>query len=459
MVRSKLYHEVYRPQFHFTAKKDWLNDPVGLVYYKGEYHLSFEHTALPGQVGRGNMVWGHAVSPDMVRWKQLPNALEPDHLGVIASGSAVVDWENTAGFQSGREAAIVDIFTSAGNRPIIGKRPSSGTQFTQSLAYSNDRGRTWRKYEKNPVLGHIRGNNRDPKVIWHTPSKRWVMALFLEENDYVLLVSTNLRAWNHLCDLTLRGVSECPDLFELPVDGDPKNTRWVFWGGNGKHVVGFFDGCRFRRESEVLQSDWGTNFYAAQTWSDIPESDGRRLQIAWMSGGKYPGMPFSQQMGFPCELTLTTTPKGIRLSRRPIREIENIHQKEYSWSHRKLEPGGNLLSQIRGELFHIVTEVESGNAAEFGFTLRGERIRYDVPMSTLSCLGKSVSLGTLQSTIKLEILLDRTSLEIFGNEGGISLCFCFLPNPSNTDLEIYCCGGEIEIVSLRVYELHSIWSE
>ena len=444
---SKLYHEVYRPQFHFTAKKDWLNDPVGLVYYKGEYHLSFEHTALPGQIDRGNMAWGHAVSPDMVQWKQLPNALEPDHLGVIASGSAVVDWENTAGFQSGREAAMVNIFTSAGRK------------FTQSLAYSNDRGRTWRKYEKNPVLGHIRGNNRDPKVIWHTPSKRWVMALFLEENDYGLFASRNLRAWTHLCDLTLRGVSECPDLFELPVDGDPMNTRWVFWGGNGKYIVGVFDGCRFRRESEVLQSDRGANFYAAQTWSDIPESDGRRLQIAWMSGGKYPGMPFSQQMGFPCELTLSTTPEGVRLYRRPIREIENIHQKEYSWSHRKLEPGGNLLSQIRGELFHIVTEVQPGNAAEFGFALRGERIRYDVAMSTLSCLGKSVSLGTIQSTIKLEVLLDRTSLEIFGNEGRITVSFCFLPNPSNTDLEIYCCGGEIEIVSLRVYELHSIWSE
>lgn len=459
MVKTKLYREVYRPQFHFTAKKDWLNDPVGLVYYKGEYHLCFDHTALPGQVNRGNMVWGHAVSSDMVRWKQLPNAIEPDHLGVIASGSAVVDWDNTAGFQSGKEAAMVNIFTSAGNQPIIGKSPSAGKQFTQSIAYSNDRGRTWRKYEKNPVLGHIRGNNRDPKVIWHTSTKNWVMALFLDENDYALFVSRNLRAWSHLCNVTVRGVSECPDLVELPVDGDPKNTRWVFWGGNGKYIIGVFDGCSFRRESEVLQSDWGSNFYAAQTWSDIPESDGRRLQIAWMSGGKYPGMPFSQQMSFPCEVTLATTPEGIRLYRRPIREIENIHQKKHSWNDRILQRGGNLLSQIRGELFHIVTEVEPGNATEFGFILRGERIRYNPARSTLSCLGKAVSLGTVQGKIELEILLDRSSLEIFGNKGRISMSFCFLPNPSNRDLEIYCCGGEIEIVSLRVYELHSIWSE
>ncbi len=445
MVRSKLYQEVYRPQFHFTAKKNWLNDPNGLVYYKGEYHLFFQHNPLG--INWGSMTWGHAVSSDMVHWKQLANAIEPDELGAIWSGSGVVDWDNTAGFQSGKQATMVNIYTSAGK------------PFTQSIAYSNDRGRTWRKYKKNPVLRHIIGTNSDPKVIWHASSKRWVMALYLHGNDYALFSSPNLKQWTRLSDIHLPGSSECPDIFQLPVDGDKEKTKWVFWGANGNYIIGTFDGLIFRRESEVLQSDWGANFYAAQTWSDIPESDGRRLQIAWMAHGKYPGMPFNQQMSFPCELTLQTTGEGIRLYRQPIKEIENIHQKECSWNNQILKPGENLFSHVQGELFHIQAEIEVGNAAEFRFILHGESIRYTVATSELFCLGKSASLRPLQGKIKLEILLDWTSLEIFGNDGRISMSSCFLPDPRDRNLKIYSLRGITRILSLKVYELGSIWSE
>jgi len=446
MLRSKFYQEIYRPQFHFTAKKNWLNDPVGLVYYQGEYHLFFDHN--PSGINWANtIVWGHTVSSDMVNWKQLANAIEPDELGAIWSGSGVVDWDNRAGFQSGKEAAMVNIYTSAGK------------PFTQSIAYSNDRGRTWRKYEKNPVLEHIIGTNRDPKVIWHAPTKRWVMALYLDGNDYALFSSPNLKQWERLCNIQLPGSSECPDIFELLVDGDKEKTKWVFWGANGNYIIGTFDGRIFRRESDVLKSDGGANFYAAQTWSDIPNSDGRRLQIAWMRDGKYPGMPFNQQMSFPCQLTLQTTPEGIRLYRRPIKEIKNIHQKEYSWNNQILKPDENLLSHIQGELFHIQAEVEVESAAEFGFILRNESIRYTPAISELFCLGKSASLRPLQGNIKLEILLDTTSLEIFGNDGRISMSFCFLSDSRNRNLKIYSSAGSIRIISLKVYELGSIWSE
>ena len=446
MDRSKLYQEVYRPQFHFTAKKNWLNDPNGLVYYQGEYHLFFQHN--PSGINWANtIVWGHAVSSDMVNWKQLANAIEPDELGAIWSGSGVVDWDNTAGFQSGKEAAMVNIYTSAGK------------PFTQSIAYSNDRGRTWRKYEKNPVLGHIIGTNRDPKVIWHASSKRWVMALYLDGNNYALFSSPNLKQWTRLCDIQLPGSSECPDIFELPVDGDTENSKWVFWGANGNYIIGTFDGRAFRRESEVLQSDGGADFYAAQTWSDVPTSDGRRLQITWMRDGKYPGMPFNQQMSFPCQLTLQTTGEGIRLYRQPIKEIKNIHKKEYYWNNQVLKPGENLLSDVQGELFHIQTEIEVESAAEFGFILHGESIRYTASNNELFCLGKSASLRPIQGKIKLEILLDRTSLEIFGNHGRISMSSCFLPDSRNRNLKIYSSGGSIRILSLKVYELGSIWPE
>ncbi len=448
-VVDKLYEETFRPQFHFTAKKNWLNDPNGLVYHRGEYHMFFQHN--PEGIRWGNMTWGHAVSPDMVHWKQLAHAIEPDELGTIFSGSAVVDGDNTAGFQSGDEKVIVCIYTSAGRHATPAK------PFTQSIAYSNDRGRTFTKYEGNPVLGHIVANNRDPKVVWHGPTKKWIMALYLDANDFVLFSSPNLKEWTRLCDVKLDGSRECPDFFPLPVDGDPNNPKWVFWGGNGGYLVGSFDGRRFTPESEVLRSEWGANCYAAQTWSDVPASDGRRLQIAWMSGGKYPGMPFNQQMCFPRVLTLRTTPEGIRLYRQPVREIENLHEKEHSWANQPLKPGENPLSGITGELFEIRTEIELGDAAAVGFDVRGNRIQYSAADKTVTCLGRSMPLEPAGNRIKLQVLVDRTSLEIFGGDGRASMSSCFLPDPIDRSLGIYASGGEATVISLSVFELRSIW--
>lgn len=451
MSANKLYQETYRPQFHFTAKKNWLNDPNGLVYYKGEYHLFFQHN--PKGLNWGPNTWGHAISPDLVHWRQIEHAIEPGALGWIWSGSAAVDWKNTGGFQTGDEKVLVAFYTT-GDSIVKPEKPC-----VQSIAYSNDRGRTWMRYDGNPVLGHIVAHNRDPKVIWYKPTSRWVMSLFLDGNDFALFSSPNLKEWTRLCDIHLPDTGECPDIFELPVDGDGDNTKWVLWGGNGNHYIGTFDGNTFQPESEVLRVDWGANFYAAQTWSDIPASDGRRIQIAWMSGGKYPDMPFNQQMSFPCELTLRTAPEGIRLCRQPVKEIETIHQKEHSWHNQKLKPGENFLSGVSGDLFDIRAEIELGNATEVGFTIRGEKIEYDVAEKQLSCLGRSAHLEPRQNKIQLQVLVDRTSIEVFGNEGRVSMSSCFLPDLANTSLGVYASGGEATIVAMRVYELCSAWEQ
>jgi len=449
MNSNKLYHEIHRPQFHFTAKENWLNDPNGLVYYKGEYHLFFQHN--PKGLNWGPNTWGHAISPDLVHWRQIEHAIEPGELGWIWSGSAAVDWNNTGGFQTGDERVLVAFYTT-GDSIVKPEKPC-----VQSIAYSNDRGRTWTRYEGNPVLGHIVAHNRDPKVIWHKPTKKWVMSLFLDGNDFALFSSPNLKEWTRTCDIHLPDTGECPDIFELPVDGDTDKTKWVFWGGNGNYYIGTFDGSSFQAESDVLRADLGANFYAAQTWSDIPESDGRRIQIAWMSGGKYPDMPFNQQMSFPCELTLRTTLKGIRLYRQPVKEIETIHQKEHSWDNQTLKPGENLLSSISGALFDIRAEIELGNATEVGFTVRSEKIQYDVAEKQLSCLGRLAHLEPLENKIQLQILVDRTSIEVFGNEGRVSMSSCFLPDLENTSLGIYASGGEATVASLNVYDLCSAW--
>lgn len=447
----ELYNERYRPQFHFTAKQNWLNDPNGLMYYKGEYHLFFQHN--PSGINWGNMTWGHAISKDMVHWNQIENAIYPDKLGTIFSGSGVVDWNNTTGFQTGDEKPLICIYTSAGGT----SDESKGQPFTQSIAYSNDKGRTWTKYEKNPVLGHIIGSNRDPKVIWHEPTEKWIMTLYLDGNDYALFSSPNLKEWTRLSDINLPNTSECPDIFELSVDGDPNNKKWVFWGANGNHYIGTFDGKTFKAESDLLRTDFGANFYAAQTWSDIPKSDGRRIQIAWMNGGKYPDMPFNQQMTFPVELTLRTTPYGIRLFRKPIKEIENIHQKEYFWQDQILPPKNDILLGIKGDLFNIYAEIDLYKSSEVGFVIYGEKVQYNKESKQLSCLGRSALLEPIDNKISLQILVDRTSIEVFGNDGLVSLSSCFLPDLDNENLSIYSLDGEANIILLKVYELKSAW--
>src|SRR6185436_1577185 len=184
------------------------------------------------------MRWGHAVSKDLVHWRELPEALYPDEHGTMFSGSVVVDWKNTAGFQMGKDPALVAMFTAAG-------RP-----FTQALAFSNDRGRSWMKYARNPVMGHIVAENRDPKVVWYAPQKKWVMSLYLDHNDFAIFTSHDLKSWEKLSDFKLSGDAECPNFFEMSLDGKVKNRRWVFFGANGVYVVGTFDGQKFTPETQ-----------------------------------------------------------------------------------------------------------------------------------------------------------------------------------------------------------------
>jgi len=445
MVVDKPYRETYRPQFHFTARENWLNDPNGLLFYAGEYHLFFQHN--PEGREWGNMTWGHAVSSDLLSWRQLDHAIHPDELGTIFSGSGVVDAANTSGFATGNESPLVLIYTSAGE------------PFTQSIAYSNDKGRSWTKYAGNPVLGHIAGANRDPKVLWHAPSGKWVMALYLDANDYALFGSPDLKSWTKLCDVVVPGTSECPDFFELPVDGDPTNTRWVFWGANGRYRLGTFDGTAFVPETEPLPTDLGANFYAAQTWSDIPPEDGRRVQIAWMNGGEYPDMPFNQQMSIPCVLTLRTTRDGIRLFREPVAEVASLRTTTQWWQGTPIAPGEPLVPPIEAELLDVEAEIEVGDATRVTMSLRGEPVAYDAEARTLTALGRTAPLETEEGRIRLRILLDRTSLEGFANDGLVALSSCFLPDLADRTFRVEVEGGEARIVSLRVHTLRSVWPE
>jgi len=442
------FTERYRPQFHYTMVKGWINDPIGLVHYKGEYHIFNDHnpfsTKFPGGRTNGEQShWSHAISTDLVHWKHLPIAVVPDKLGACWSGSGVVDWKNSAGFEKGDEKTLVIAYTSAGK------------VFGQSLVYSNDRGRTWTKYKGNPIIKQIAGGNRDPKIFWHEPTKKWVQVLYVKRGMAHFFNSDDLKTWTAPVTVKLAGFHECPDLFEMAVDDNKKNMKWVIYDARFMYWIGSFDGKAFKPESGPFRGDLGRNFYASQTWNDAP---GRRTQIAWMHGGRYPKMPFNQQGSFPCELTLRTLPAGLRLCRYPVKQIESLHAEKFELAGKVLKPGSNPLSKfskMSGDLFDIEMEIEPGKATEFGLRLHKTAITY--AKGKVSALGASGAARLIEGKLKLRILIDRTSIEVFANDGELSMSSCFLPKNKDTSLELYATGGDVAIKSLRVTKLKSAW--
>jgi fructan beta-fructosidase len=443
------YAEPLRPQFHFTARKNWLNDPNGLVFFQDEYHQFFQYNPL-GVDGGDFKAWGHAVSPDLVHWRELDIALRPDKLGSIWSGSAVVDWQNTSGFQTGGAPPLVAIYTTAGGKLA----ESKGEPFTQSIAYSNDRGRTWTKYPRNPVVRNISKENRDPKVIWHEPSKRWVMALYLADDRFALLTSPDLKEWKMLDEVRIAGSSECPDFFPMPIENEPGVTKWIFWSASNTYLIGDFDGRKFVDQSGPLRDVVGAN-YAAQTFSDIPAADGRRVQIAWMRDGHYPGMPFNQQMSFPVVLALRRFPEGLRLSQSPVKELSKLHDRRYAWSG-KLDSSTNPLADVAVDAGEIRATIDPADAKTIAFTIRGLKLTYDAATHRLSTPKFHCALPMTDGKVRLVILVDRTSIEVFAQDGRVLLTECFLPPADERRATLSGAGAKVE--SLEYWTLKSSWS-
>ncbi len=449
------YAEKYRPQFHFSPRKGWTNDPNGLVFYRGRYHLFFQHNPL--DVKWGNMTWGHAVSTDMVHWKQEANALEPDRMGTMFSGSAVVDWNNTAGLQKGEDKTLVLFYTAAG-----GTSPESqGQPYTQCMACSNDRGRTWIKFAGNPVVPNLVGHNRDPKVVWHAPSRQWIMTLFLDGSTYGFLTSPDLKKWTLQQKISVPKVGECPDFFEMPVENEAGVRKWVWTGANGSYLVGSFDGRRFQAEVMTQPLSYGANYYAAQTFSDLPQD--RRVQMAWMSGGRYPDMPFNQQMSFPYELKLRRYGyDSYRLFALPITEIDSLRAAPRRWKDQVVKPGENPLAGMQGDLWDIHAEIEAGQAQEVGFRISGwtvtARWKENAREYSLQNGPLSAPVPLRDGRIKIRILADRTSMEVFANDGELVMPTCFLPEEGRPGLELFAVGGAARLLSLEIFPLKSIWT-
>ncbi len=444
------YQEPLRGQLHFSPQRGWNNDPNGMVYYNGEYHLFFQHN--PYGWGWGNMHWGHAVSRDLVHWSELGDVLLPDAFGPMFSGSAVVDWKNTSGLGRDGKPPLVLIYTAAGNPTV------------QCIASSTD-GRTFTKYAGNPVLPQITGGNRDPKVLWHEPTRRWVMVLYVElagrGHTIHFFTSPNLKEWT-LASITdgIRGSNylfECPDFFELPIDGNPKGRKWVLMAANTEYGVGTFDGTRFLPEASRLPGQRGQGFYAAQTFSDIRPADGRRIQIGWFQT-ETKGMSFNQSMTIPLELTLTSTTDGPRLTYAPVRELEKLREKSYRFNGARVSPGGaNPLAKVRGDRLELRAEFAPSDATEVVFEVRGATIAYDVRKQELSVNGQRAPAPLRQGRQTLTIFCDRTGLEVFASGGLTYVPKPFQPKPDDLSVSVQVKGGPVAFPKLQAYRLGSIW--
>lgn len=444
-----LYKEPLRGQFHFSPRRGWNNDPNGMVYFNGEYHLFFQHN--PYGWGWGNMHWGHAVSRDMIHWKELGDKLAPDNFGPMFSGSAVVDWKNTSGFGKDGKPPIVLIYTAAGDPTV------------QCIAYSTD-GRNFTKFGGNPVIKQITGGNRDPKVMWHEPTKRWVLVLYVElqkKHTIHFFTSPNLREWT-LASIT-EGIPgsnflfECPDFFELPVDGNASNKKWVLAAANGEYAVGAFDGTKFTSEHTKLTGQRGKGFYAPQTFSDIPKKDGRRIQIGWFQT-ETKGMTFNQSMTIPLELKLVSTVDGPRMTFTPVNELTALRAKAHRLKAGTLTPGSaNPLARVSAELVELRTEFTPVEGSEVTFNVRGCAIAYDAKKQELSVNGHRAPAPLQKGKQRLIIYCDRTGLEVFASDG---LCYVPMPfQPKATDLELSAAvkSGSAKFSKMEAYELKSAW--
>lgn len=464
-----VYTEKYRPQFHFSPRRGWVNDPNGLIYYKGVYHLFFQHN--PFGTAWGNMTWGHAVSDDLIHWKELPDALLPDENGLAFSGSAVVDWNNTSGLQPD---PVKDKNGKITNPPLVVLYTSHGPGIrgsdklpSQSLAYSLDDGMTWIKYPGNPVLPSIHPSTRDPKIVWYQESEtkgHWVMALYMIHEDFALFTSDDLIHWEKTCDVPHLSCIECPDLFELPVDGDKRNTRWVFWGANSRYVIGTFDGKVFSPESDLLSVRQGDEDYeyAAQTFSDIPEKDGRRIQMAWVNSGTYPGMPFCHQLSMPRSLTLRTTPNGIRLFTEPVKEVEKLRRSKPVKMKGILsgEEQPVYLKKIKDDLVDMTVVFDlKANSGTLGVHVKGLEMVYDIKSKTLDLAGTKTVLEPVGGKIEMRFLLDRMSVELYANDGRVSFTKCFVPGENTRSSPFVFGTKEAATFQWTAYELSSIWQK
>lgn len=476
-----------RPLLHFTPEKNWTNDPNGLIYLDGEYHLFYQYNPFGDQWG--HMSWGHAVSKDLFAWEHLPVAI-PESGGIMAfSGTAVFDRDNSSGFGTAERPPLIAVYTG-----------HQANRQDQRIAFSIDRGRTFTQFAGNPVVDLKVAEFRDPKVLWHAPTKRWVMVVSLAtEKKAIFYSSLDLKSWNKVSEFGPQGRGdvpnwECPDFFELPVDGDSGSMRSVLVinvGGNGpaggsgvQYFIGSFDGEKFVNENppeRVLWLDRGKDFYAFQSYQDAPGN--KRIGLAWMANTHYAGntptSPWRGAMTLPREFKLARTADGVRITQMPIAGARDFLTlklaKETTIQEREIKPGITPID-AKAQIAHIEVDFVPGTAERFGIRVRehGEEftaIGYDKKLHEMyidrarsgnikihpQFAGIQTAPLEIQSNgrIKFTIVVDQSSVEVFGNSGLGAITSLIFPSVTSNEMSFFAEGGTCKVAGLTAAVLEA----
>jgi len=488
--QDSLYSEKGRPQVHFSAQRGWINDPNGLVYDKDEYHLYFQHNPYGWQWG--NMHWGHAVSKDLIHWQQLPEAIypflnipettPPGRGDAAFSGSAFTDPNNTGGFRKNGIDPLIVMYTSTGRG--------------ECLKLSYDNGRTFEDYAGNPVIKH---NGRDPKVFWYAPGNHWVLVVWssgfpkkigldqeVSLRQHSIYTSNDLKSWTYQSGV--EGFFECPELFELPVEGAPGESKWVMYDAFGRYIVGEFNGKNFKTEQPFKQyENGGGYFYASQTFNNAPNN--KRIQIGWGRNITHPGMPFNQAQLFPTELRLKKSFGIYTLCPTPIDAIKSLHTNTQVLENKVVTSDAPAILLVANDVpVHVIAEFQRGDAP-ITLNILGYELRYDnewefstvapvtkpadaaVPAGPFAAptLAQPVKYVSTSEIFKVEAIVDKNILEFFINDGELYYVTEFKGAKNGKIEALIKAGGrpggpapitrKFIVKKLEVHELNSIWKK
>lgn len=434
-----LYSEPLRPQIHFTTKNGWINDPNGLIFLNGTYHMFYQHN--PTESNWDNMHWGHATSTDLVHWKEEKIALFPDERGVIFSGSAILDENNLLGKNTDSQKTALLYYTTT-------------EPFSQCLSYSTNGFETIENYVDNPIIPNIKAANRDPKVIFCDELDCYIMALYLDNDIFCILKSDNLLNWKELQRLSLPGDNECPDIF--PLTDSNGNRKWIFSGAKGRYFVGNFKNGRFEPEQEAISHHYGHSVYAAQTFSNLP--NGRTVQIAWDRWG-LPSENFSGQMGVPTELSLSFFENTYYLEARPVKEIEVLYNSTEHHENICVSRENDFRTFLEDTPYMIQIDSLIGDLGVTELQIFGRTIRFDLKKNEMSVGNNCAPISITAEKRDITIIVDRCSIEIFADGGKIYMS-CLNRDTlcdRNIPYLVIKSDNETVIEEMKTHSLKSIW--
>jgi fructan beta-fructosidase len=478
---NSFYKEKYRPQFHFTPPIHWMNDPNGLVYHNGEYHLFYQFNPFGNRWG--HMSWGHAISKDLVYWQHLPVAIPEEKDTMIFSGTCVSDIQNTSAFAD-----------KPGQIPLIAIYTGHIENVSQSqhLAYSLDNGRAWVKYNKNPILDIGSKEFRDPQVFWYEPKKKWVLSAVVATDKKIQFYSSqNLKQWTLMSDFgpagDVNGIWECPDLFEVPVANEPGKTKWVLMHSPAPYMqyfIGTFDGVFFKNENpidKIFRPDYGPDYYAAITYKNLPVGSAP-ISIGWINNWNYandiPTSPWKSAMSLPRQLAVKKINNDWILLQQPADVVRSLRQKVLLQSKNEiinktkklaaktqqcemeivLQPSAGAISGVR-------LAVGDDHKIEIGYDAKTQNLYIDRSGVANRSFNKNfeklsryeTKLVLTRNLLRLDIFFDKSIVEVFANDGEAVLTAQLFPNEKDNGLELFSNGGTTRLVSLNLWNMKPVW--